>query len=247
MWRHAFGYFGGKMNFPLFGALVNTGTVILGSLVGLLLRRGLSKKIGDSVMLAMSLCVGWIGITGAIKGTNTIVIIISTLIGALIGEAVDIDRYVSRLGEAIEKKVGTRHGSVAQGFVSATLLFCVGSMTVLGALESGLSGNHTTQLAKSLLDFVSSMIYASSLGIGVMFAAGSVLLIQGSITLLAGLIEPLLSEAVITEMTAVGSIFIVGLALNMMGVTKFKLMNYIPAIFLPILLCPLYELIVGLF
>ncbi len=235
------------MNFALFGALVNTGTVILGSLIGLLLRKGISKKIADSVMLAMSLCVAWIGITGAIKGTNTIVIILSTLLGALLGEAIDIDRHVNNLGKKIEEKVGEGHGSVSQGFVSATLLFCVGSMTILGALESGLTGNHTTQLAKALLDFVSSMIYASSFGIGVIFAAGSVLVIQGSITLLAGWIEPLLSAAVITEMTAVGSIFIVGLALNMMGVTKFKLMNYIPAIFLPILLCPLYDYIVGLF
>ncbi len=226
---------------------MNTGTVILGSLIGLLLRKGISKKIGDSVMLAMSLCVAFIGITGAIKGTNTIVIIISMLIGALIGESVDIDRHINRFGDAIERKVGSGHGSVSQGFVSATLLFCVGSMTVLGSLESGLTGNHSTQLAKSLLDFVSSMIYASSLGIGVTLAAGSVLVIQGGITLLAGFIEPLLSPAVITEMTAVGSILIVGLALNMMGVTRFKLMNYIPAIFLPMLLCPLYEVIVGLF
>lgn len=235
------------MNFALFGALVNTGTVILGSLIGLLLRKGISKKIADSIMLAMSLCVAWIGITGAIKGTNTIVIILSTLIGALIGEAIDIDRHVNNLGKRIEEKVGEGHGSVSQGFVSATLLFCVGSMTILGALESGLTGNHTTQLAKALLDFVSSMIYASSFGIGVIFAAGSVLVIQGGITLMAGWLEPLLSAAVITEMTAVGSIFIIGLALNMMGVTKFKLMNYIPAIFLPILLCPLYDLVVGLF
>ena len=235
------------MNFPLLGALVNTSTVILGSLIGLLLRKGISKKIADSMMLAMSLSVAWIGIEGAIKGTNTIVIIVSTLLGALMGEAVDIDRHVKNLGKKIEEKVGKGHGSVSQGFVSATLLFCVGSMTILGSLESGLTKNHTTQLAKALLDFVSSMIYASSFGIGVIFAAGSVLVIQGSITLLAGWIEPLLSAAVITEMTAVGSIFIVGLALNMMGVTKFKLMNYIPAIFLPILLCPLYDYIVGLF
>lgn len=235
------------MNFPLLGALVNTCTVILGSLIGLLLRKGISKRISDSVMMAMSLCVAWIGITGAIKGNNTIVIILSTLVGALIGEAIDIDRYVNRLGKKIEEKVGEGHGSVSQGFVSATLLFCVGSMTILGALESGLTGNHKTQLAKALLDFVSSMIYASSFGIGVIFAAGSVLVIQGSITLMATWLEPLLSAAVITEMTAVGSIFIVGLALNMMGVTKFKLMNYIPAIFLPILFCPLYDYIVGLF
>ena len=235
------------MKFSLLGALVNTGTVIFGSLIGLLLRKGISKKIADSVMKAMSLCVMWIGITGAIKGTNTIVIILSNLIGALIGEAIDIDRHVNNLGKKIEEKVGEGHGSVSQGFVSATLLFCVGSMTILGALESGLTGNHTTQLAKALLDFVSSMIYASSFGIGVIFAAGSVLVIQGSITLMATWLEPLLSAAVITEMTAVGSIFIIGLALNMMGVTKPKLMNYIPAIFLPILLCPLYEYIVGLF
>ena len=235
------------MNFSLLGALVNTGTVILGSLIGLLLRKGISKKIADSVMLAMSLCVAWIGLTGAIKGNNTIVIILSVLVGALIGEAVDIDRYVNGLGEKLQKRIGEGHGDVSRGFVSATLLFCVGSMTILGALESGLTGNHTTQYAKALLDFVSSMIYASTFGVGVIFAAGSVLVIQGTITLAATWLEPLRSASVINEMTAVGSIFIIGLALNMMGVTKFKLMNYIPAIFLPILFCPLYNYITGLF
>ena len=235
------------MNFSLLGALVNTGTVILGSLIGLLLRKGISKRIADSVMLAMSLCVAWIGITGAIKGKNTIVIILSVLVGALIGEAVDIDRYVNKFGKKLESKVCKGNGNVSRGFVSATLLFCVGSMTILGALESGLTGSHTTQYAKALLDFVSSIIYASMFGVGVVFAAGAVLVIQGSITLAATWLEPLLSASGICEMTAVGSIFIIGLALNMMGVTKFKLMNYIPAIFLPIALCPIYDYITELF
>lgn len=127
--------------------------------------------------------------------------------------------------------------SVTEGFVSASLLFCVGAMTILGSLESGISGDHSTLFLKSILDFTCSIIYASTLGYGVIFSAATVLVIQGSITLLAGWIAPVLTETVILEMSCVGSILIIGLALNMLGITKLKTMNYIPAIFLPLLFC----------
>ncbi len=234
------------MNFPLLGALVNTGTVILGSLVGLLLKKGISKKLSESVMLAMSLCVVWLGVTGALECEKPMVIILSVLFGALLGEMIDLDKLIGILGNKIEKKVGSGHGNVAQGFVSATLIFCVGAMTIMGSLDSGLKGDHSTQITKAMLDFVSSMIYASTFGIGVLFAALSVLFIQGGITLLAVWVAPVL-EPVISEMSVAGSILLVGLGLNMMGVTRFKLMNYVPAIFLPILVSPLYDHIVGLF
>ena len=130
--------------------------------------------------------------------------------------------------------------SIAEGFVTASLMFCVGAMTIVGSLQSGLTGDHQMLFTKSMLDFVSSMIFASSLGLGVLFAAGFVLVFQGGITLLAGLAAPFLGDAVIAEMTCVGSVLIIGLGLNMLGLTKLKVMNYLPAIFLPILLCLLW-------
>ena len=128
-------------------------------------------------------------------------------------------------------------GSVAKGFVTASLLFCVGAMTIVGSLESGISGNHEILFSKSLLDFISSIIFTASLGIGVMFSAAFVFVYQGAITVLAQFIGPFLGEIVIAEMTCAGSLLIIALGLNMLGITKLKVMNYIPAVFLPILLC----------
>lgn len=235
------------MNFTLLGALVNTAAIIVGSLLGLLLKKGISEKMSDTIMRGMALCVLWIGITGAIKGQNAIVMILSVLMGSIIGEAVDLDRHVNSLGCKLQALVGTRSGNVTQGFVTTTLLFCVGAMAVLGPIESGLKNIHTTQYTKSVLDFVSSVIYTSSLGIGVAFSAISVFVFQGTITLLAQWVAPILTEAVVTEMTAVGSLLIVGLSFNMLGITKLKIMNYLPAVFLTILLCPLYDYILTLF
>ena len=127
--------------------------------------------------------------------------------------------------------------SIAQGFVTASLLFCVGAMAIVGSLQSGLQGNHEMLFNKSMLDFVAAIIFASSLGVGVIFSAALLLLYQGSITLLAQWITPFLTDRVIGEMTCVGSVIIIGLALNMLGITKLRVMNYVPAIFIPILLC----------
>ena len=233
------------MNFSLLGALVNCGAVIIGSLLGLLFKKGIPEKVSDTIMKGMALAVLWIGITGAIKGQNALVMIFSVLFGAIIGELIDLDKWVTRLGEWIQKKVGTGHGNVTQGFVTATLLFCVGAMSVLGPLESGLRNDHTTQFTKSVLDFVSSIIYTSSLGIGVIFSAFSVLLLQGGITLVAQWVSPILTDSVVTEMTAVGSLLIIGLALNILGVTKLKIMNYLPAVFLAILFSRLYDIAIA--
>ena len=247
-------------SFSLWGAIVNSLTVIAGSSVGLVIHsfahsnkksgvndssaeKGIGSKLADAVMVGVGLCTLLIGIQGAIKGNNTLVVIISVVLGALIGTLFDLDGKINRLGEYIEKKTQNRFGNVSQGFVSASLLFCVGAMAVTGPLESGLTGDHSTQYAKSILDCVSSVVFASSMGFGVMLSAAFVLAYQGGITLLAQWIQPFLNDNVITEMTAVGSLLIIGIALNLLGVTKIKLMNYIPAIFFPILLCPLFEMV----
>ena len=218
----------------------NTAVVLVGSCIGLLFRKGLPERFGQVIMKGLGLCVMYIGVKGALKGENEIIAILSIAVGAVIGELLRLDERLEKLGGWIERKCKKREDdktSVTEGFVSASLLFCVGAMTILGSLESGISGDHSTLFLKSILDFTCSIIYASTLGYGVIFSAATVLVIQGSITLLAGWIAPVLTETVILEMSCVGSILIIGLALNMLGITKLKTMNYVPAIFLPLLFC----------
>lgn len=223
----------------MLGVLVNVATVVVGSLVGVLLKKSLPERVAKMLQVAVALAVLYIGIDGMMSGENTLVLVLSMVIGTLIGTLLDLDRHLNNLGEKIENKVKTKNqnGRIAEGFVSATLLFCVGAMTIVGALQSGLSGNHEMQFTKAILDLISSIILASTLGWGVILAAGSVFAIQGSIVLLAQFVAPYLNDYVIAEMTCAGSVLIVGLALNLLGITKIKLMNLLPSIFVPIALC----------
>lgn len=225
----------------LIGTLVNTGTVIAGSLIGLFLGNILPQRLQDTVMKGLGLCTLFIGITGLMGGENTLITVLSMAIGAVIGELLDLEGRLNRFAETLEKrfKRGEGKASLAEGFVTASLVFCVGAMTIMGALNDGLTGDHTMLFTKATLDFVSSIIFASSLGVGVLLAAAAVLVIEGGIACLAGIFAPLLQydASVIPEMTVVGSLLIVGLGLNLLGITKLKVMNYLPAIFLPILLC----------
>ena len=225
----------------LIGTLVNTGTVIAGSLIGLFLGNILPQRLQDTVMKGLGLCTLFIGITGLMGGENALITVLSMAIGAVIGELLDLDGHLNRFAEKLEKRF-KRDGaktSLAEGFVTASLVFCVGAMTIMGALNDGLTGDHTMLFTKATLDFISSIIFASSLGLGVLLAAVAVLVIERGIACLAGVVAPLLQydAAVIPEMTVVGSLLIVGLGLNLLGITKLKVMNYLPAIFLPILLC----------
>ena len=227
----------------LLGTLVNTCTVIAGALIGMLLKKGIPKRISDTVFYALALVTIYIGISGSLAGKNTLIAVIVMVLGALIGEALDIDKRVNSIGKKLENKFdkGNQSSTFAQGFTSASLLFCVGAMTIVGCLQAGIKGDNTILFTKSAMDFVSSMIFASTMGVGVLFSAVFVLVYQGLITLLAGVNSPLLTDAVIAEMSCVGFIIIIGLGLNMLNVTKLKIMNFVPAIFLPILFCPLYD------
>lgn len=227
----------------LLGTLVNTCTVIAGALIGMLLKKGIPKRISDTVFYALALVTIYIGISGSLAGKNTLIAVIVMVLGALIGEALDIDKRINSIGKRLENKFdkGNQSSTFAQGFTSASLLFCVGAMTIVGCLQAGIKGDNTILFTKSAMDFVSSMIFASTMGVGVLFSAVFVLVYQGLITLLAGVISPLLTDAVIAEMSCVGFIIIIGLGLNMLNVTKLKIMNFVPAIFLPILFCPLYD------
>ncbi len=216
----------------MLGVLVNVATVLLGSSIGLIFKKGISEKYSNAVMVGIGLCTILIGIDGMLKGENVLVAIVSMVIGAIIGTALDIDGKLNGLGDKLSaklKKDGDK-ASVAQGFVTASLLFCVGAMTIIGSLESGLKGDHTTIFTKSILDLCSSMMLSASLGIGVIFAAAFVFIFQGGIVLLAGVLEPILSDGAIAEITCVGSLMIFALGLNLTGIGKFKTANYFPAI-----------------
>lgn len=230
----------------MLGTLVNTAAILAGGGIGLLLKKGLPEKLADALMKALGLCTLYIGISGCLAGKNTLVLILSMVFGTLIGELLDLDGKIKWLGTFLENQFQknradeagkTGRTSLAEGFVTASLLFCVGAMAIVGSLQSGLSGQHETLFAKSVLDFTAAIVFASSLGAGVLLSSGLVLLYQGSITLLARLLKPFLTEPVIAEMNCTGNVIIIGLALNMLGITKLKVMNFVPAILLPVVVC----------
>ncbi len=221
----------------MLGTIVNCVAVVCGSALGLILKKGLSERLSTAVMQALGLCVMYIGISGALECQNVLVAILSMAIGTLIGEGLDLDRRLEGLGGRLEAAVcKSGDGMIAKGFVAASLLFCVGAMTIVGSLQSGLTGNHETIFAKSLIDAIAAIVLSSTMGAGVMLSAIFVLVYQGGITLCAGFLSPLLTETIIAEMTCVGSLLIIGLSFNMLKITKLKVMNYVPAIFMPIII-----------
>jgi len=230
----------------MLGVIVNVIVIILGSGIGMVLKKGIPERISETMMKGLGLCTLYIGWSGALKGSNTLVLIISMAIGIVIGEGFDLDKRLNNFAEKLEKNFSKQDGSIsiAEGFIAASLLFCVGAMTVVGSLQAGLSGNYEMLFTKSVLDFISSMIFASTLGIGVMLSAVFVLIFQGGIVLLAQVVAPFLTDGVVAEMTCVGSVLIFALGLNIIGITKLKVLNFLPAMFLPILLTPLLAQII---
>lgn len=231
----------------MLSVIVNTITVLVGSLCGLLLKRGIPERVSGAVMQAIGLCNVLIGISGAMAGENTLVMILAMAIGTMLGTWADLDGRFSSAVERVEAKFRRGDGttSLAEGFIAGSLLFCVGGMTIVGCLQSGLVGDHSTIFMKSIMDLISSFIFAATLGLGVVFSAGFVFVFQGAIVLAAQFIAPVLSDAVIAEISCAGSLIIVALGLNLLGISKLKIMNFLPAVFLPIALCPLYDLVAG--
>jgi uncharacterized protein len=232
----------------MLGTIVNAAAIIAGSLLGLLLKGGIPERINDTVMKGLSLCVFFIGLTGItgnssdLSSNDFLLIIFSMVIGAVLGEIIDVDGKLKSFGDKIETSLKGKGGKISEGFVTSSLLYCVGAMAIVGSLESGLAGNHTTLFAKSVIDGVTAVVFTSTLGIGVMLSAVSVFLYQGAITLAASLLKGILVASVIKIMTIVGSLLIVGISINMLGIGKIKVANLLPAVFIPIL----YQIILGL-
>ena len=222
----------------MLGVLVNTAAIIVGSLAGLVVNKGVPKRFSVAIMTGLGLCTMYIGISGALQSESLIVLALSIVIGVAVGTALRIDDRLNSLGEFLEKRfagAGDDSGrpSISQGFVSGSLLFCVGAMAIVGSLNSGLSGDHSIIYAKSTLDFFAAAMLAVSLGVGVLFSAASVFVYQGLLVLLAQLLRPLLdSPAMLAEIGGVGSLIIVALGLNLIGVAKVKVADFLPAIFI---------------
>ena len=229
----------------MIGVIVNVITVLVGSSVGLLFKKGIPERVSKATMIGLGACTLYIGISGSLCGENVLILIASVVLGAILGTLLDIDGRINRLAEKVESKFKKdgKKVSIAEGLVTATLLFCVGSMTVTGSIQAGLTGNNSVLITKATLDLVSSAMLASSLGFGVLLASGTVFVIQGGLVLLAGVIAPFMNAGAINEMTCVGSLLIVMIGTNLMGITKIKVADYLPAI----LLAPIIYNIIALF
>ena len=222
----------------MLGVFINVITVILGSSIGLLFKKGIPERVSNAAMVGLGACTLYIGITGSLQGENVLILIASVVLGAIVGTLLDIDGTINRLSERVESRFRKNGNdvSIAEGIISATLLFCVGSMTVTGSIQAGLTGDNSILITKAMLDLVSSMMLASSLGVGVLLSAITVFLIQGGLVLLAGFLSPLMSPGAINEMTCAGSLLIIMIGTNLMGITKIKVADYLPAIlFAPVI------------
>ena len=219
----------------LFGTMVNALLIIAGSLIGRLLK-GIPENMKQTVMYAIGIVVMVMGIQMGLESSNFVIIIICIVLGAVVGEWIDIDKWINKLGQSIEKKFGSKKqkDSIAQGFVTSTLIFVIGAMGVLGALNSGLQNDHDLLISKGIIDGFTSIILSATLGIGVIFSAVSVAIYQGTIALLATQITKLVPEAALEmflqEMTAAGGIMIIGIGMNLIGLTKIRVANLLPSL-----------------
>ncbi|MFH1985008.1 MAG: DUF554 domain-containing protein [Pseudomonadota bacterium] len=216
------------------GTIVNTVAIIIGSLIGLIFRRGIPDAYKKTVIQAIGLAVLLVGLRGALRSDALLVVIISMAVGAVIGECLRIEDRLDALGRWFQSRLSGGGEDVAKGFVTASLVFCVGSMAIVGSLESGLSGHHQTLYAKSVLDGITAIIFTATFGAGVILSAGAVFCYQGGITLAAAFVKPYLTPVVVDQMTAVGGLLIMGIGINLLEIQKVRVANILPAIFLPL-------------
>ena len=224
----------------LLGALVNGAAICVGGGVGLVLKNGLKEQYRDMLIGVMGLSVLFSGISTAMGGlldeaVEPLLFIVSLVLGGLVGQAIGIERHLEAFGDWMQSRLGNGGGNFSQGCVTASLTFCVGTMAILGSLESGIQGVHTTLFTKSIIDGITALIFASTLGVGVLFSAVPVVLYQGALTLLAVVVEPYLSADIIREISVIGGILIAAIGMNMLEIRRFQVGNLLPAIVVPVL------------
>ena len=221
----------------MLGPAVNAIVVVICGLVGCFLARGIPSRFEEMIKKAIGLAVVFVGIRGALENERVLLLIMSMVAGAAVGELVDIDRHMNRMGAWAERRFGmdgAKGGrSFSKGFVSASILFCVGSMAIVGSIQSGLTGNHEILFAKSVIDGAISVVFGASMGIGVVFSAVPVFLYQAGIALAAMAVRDFLTPEIIREMSAAGSLVMTAIGFNFLTVKEIKVANLIPAIFIP--------------
>lgn len=230
----------------MIGVLFNTATVIIGSLLGLAFKKGIPEKVSTAVMTAIGLCTVYIGVSGSLKGKSPLVLIISLVFGTILGTILNIDGKINNFSSTLTQKLKIKNNEsnlFVQGFVTASLLFCMGAMTIMGSLDAGINGDNTTLFTKSILDLVSSSMLAATLGIGVLFSAAFVLVFQGSLVLLSTVLQPVLTDFAIAEISCAGSILILALGFNILNIAKIKVANHMPAVVLVPFVCYIFELL----
>ena len=229
------------------GVIINVIAIVIGTTIGLFLKRGMSEKMSSHIMQGLALITFIIGLKGALVDQDMILLIVSISLGGYLGEMMQLEENIRKFAEWVQDKLSKEgaQNQLAEGFVSAVLIFCVGAMAVMGSLEAGLRNNHGILITKALIDGFASIILTTTKGAGVMLSALAILLYEGGMMVLAQFVAPYLSESIVYAMSAVGSLLLVALGLNLLDLTKIKVMNFLPAMFLPIVLIPLFSLIRG--
>ena len=218
------------------GSVVNAAAIVAGTAVGLLLRKGIQERYQQTVLAGVAMSVGLIGVTMALKTQNILLVIVSMVLGGLVGEFLDIDARLEKMGAWLTQRLGAQYGNVGQGFVTASLVFCIGAMAVVGSIQDGMTDDASTLYAKATLDGIASAVFASSMGAGVALSAVPVLLYQGGISLTAAAFGATLPTAAVTEMSAVGGLLIVGISMRMLNLGDIRIANLLPAVFVAPLL-----------
>lgn len=220
----------------MLGTIVNVVAIILGSIFGILIKSRFPEKVNKIIFQVIGLFTITLGITMAIKTSNFLLVAFSLIIGSVIGEIIDMEKYLEQLSEKLKNKLKNSSDKFSEGFITATLIYCIGPMAILGSIEEGLGNPPNLLFAKSVLDGVASIALASALGIGVMFSAVPLLLYQGGITLFANYVSNYLSDALIVELSAVGGILLLGLGMNIAEIKKFRVVNMLPSLLVVVIL-----------
>jgi len=220
----------------MLGTIVNVFAIIIGSILGILIKSRFPEKLNKIIFQVIGLFTITLGITMAIKTNNFLIVAFSLIIGSVIGEILDIEKYLEEITEKLKNKIKNSSDKFSEGFITATLIYCIGPMAILGSIEEGLGNAPNLLFAKSVLDGVASIALSSALGIGVMFSAIPLLLYQGSITLFASYVSNYLSDALVIELSAVGGILLLGLGMNIAEIKKFKVVNMLPSLFVVVIL-----------
>lgn len=222
------------------GTLINVAAVIIGSLIGLMIKQKLPPKIITIIFQVMGLFTLVLGVSMSLKTEHFLVVIGSLVLGAVIGEWIDLDKYMSRWSVSLKARLKVGNEKFSDGLITAFLLYCMGAMTIMGAIEEGVEGSYDILLMKSLMDGVSSIALASGLGIGVLFSSIPLLVYQGGLTLFSSYIGEHLTEGIINDLSATGGILLIGLGINILEIKKLKIINMVPALVIVVILSYLF-------